>query len=136
MDYTGMSPEAIRALGSISYNQGLMSLLYLGLIFFFVLGVIEIIRRVRKSKQYRQFKSDMFVAARIGQLAEKYKLDLEKEEISFKKWSKKEKRENTKMELDDVIEEDLSDRIAEDKFNLDAKSTKADTTKKDAAGKK
>jgi hypothetical protein len=122
MDYTGMSPEAIHEVGLIIGNTNWMGFIMFAAVLIFFMTIFAIICEVRNSKKYRKFKTDMYVSAKIGQYAEKDGLSLEEEELKYKMWCKRDRR--TYMELDQVVEDDLSERIAEDKMNLDNKITK------------
>ena len=67
----------------------------------------------RKSKRYRQFVTDMYVAGKIKILANKDGVKITEEEEDFKAWSKKDKVRNREYNLDDAIEEDLIEKIEE-----------------------
>ncbi len=83
---------------------------FLVLVIFFIL--IEL-SKDRKSKVYRKQITDMYVASKTRQLAERDKLNIPLEEERFKGWLKKERVNEKGYELDDEIEEDLKDRIKE-----------------------
>ena len=120
MDYTYMSVDAIRAVGDINMISGILGFLGVILILIVVLNFFKWminLGELRKSKKYRKYLTDMFVAAKTRKYAKIDELDLDAEDIKFMNWSKK-KRSQT-LELDNIIEEDLSDRIAEDKFKAD-----------------
>ena len=67
----------------------------------------------RKSKKYRKFVTDMYVAAKTRFLANEDSLDLDVEEKNFKSWSKRARRENPEYDLDNSIEDELMDRVDE-----------------------
>jgi len=66
-----------------------------------------------KSRTYRKFLVDMYVAAKVKHLAKKDNLDLAVEAIDFKLWRKKEKLTETNMGLDNSVEEELKEKLAE-----------------------
>jgi len=65
----------------------------------------------RKTKQYREELSDMYVAAKIRQIAAKETIDLGLEHQYFRKWEKKNKSEEGYQGFDDVVEEDLKEKL-------------------------
>ena len=83
------------------------------LTFAFVLTGLSIVFKIRKSQKYRKEVADFYVASRIRQLANEDKLDLDKEEIRFKVWSKREKLKTKDFDLDSTIEGDLIERVSE-----------------------
>jgi len=87
------------------------------LIVFLTISVIAIVLMAlftgRKSRQYRKEVMDLYVTAKIKSLAVGDSLDLVVEYESFKKWCKKKKLEYSNFELDDVIEEEIKERISE-----------------------
>ncbi len=122
MDYTGLSPEAIHEIGLINSTSNFYTLLVFMLIFGMIAVVIEALVYIRKSKKYRQFLADMFVAGKIRQYAENDKINLDDENMNFMNWSKK--KRNEMLSLDSSIEADLQDRITEDKLKIDKKTNK------------
>jgi len=80
-------------------------------IFLIIVLVLSSIIMSSKSRKYRKFLADMFVAAKIRKLAKTEELDLVSEADSFKLWSKKERLEYT--DLDNSIEDELKEKIAE-----------------------
>ena len=80
---------------------------------FLLFIVVASILNTRKSKQYREVLSDMYVASKIKQLAKKDDLDLNAEFESFKKWEKKHRLSDEKLSLDNAVEEDLKSQLAE-----------------------
>ncbi len=66
-----------------------------------------------KSYYYRKYLTNMYVAGRIRQMADKDKLDLTKEEEAFLKYDSLSKRRRL-YDLDRMIEEELAERISED----------------------
>lgn len=89
-------------------------------IFAFV-AIIEKSTRTRESKNYRRFLSDMFVSAKIRELAKDESLNLEQEEESFKKYMKKEKRKTENYNIDDAVEEDLIDKVGKETVKKETK---------------
>jgi uncharacterized membrane protein len=63
----------------------------------------------RKSKSYRRDLTNLYVAGKIKQVADKEGINLTEEFENFKKYCKKKKMED--WSLDYVIEEDLKDQI-------------------------
>lgn len=80
---------------------------------FFIIGILAWATNVRKSKQYRQFITDMYVAGKIKILADKDGIKITEEEEDFKAWNKKDKVRNREYNLDDAVEEDLIEKIEE-----------------------
>jgi len=71
----------------------------------------------RKTTLYRKEMVDLYVAGRIKQFAKEDNIDLDAEYESFKKWRKKREMEsyiNDVVELDDVVEGELKDKITEE----------------------
>ncbi len=88
-------------------------------IFFLVILVIVIaIFHVRKTKQYRREVSDLYVAGKIRQIAEKDGVDLAEEKLAFLDWSKREKLSQKDYNYDDSVEEEMKGKIEEDIGNL------------------
>lgn len=112
MNFEYMSVEQIYAIGSVINSQQLMG--FLGVLgFVLIISVIfSSCGKLRKSKEYRQFKADMFVAAKIDKLAKKEGLCLAKENQKFLAWTKRDR--NQMIDLDNAIEEDLKDKINKD----------------------
>ena len=79
----------------------------------FIFGLLVWAFKKRKSQRYRKEVTDFYVASRIRQLAGEDKLDLDKEEIRFKVWAKREKLKTKDFDLDSTIEEDLIERVSE-----------------------
>ncbi len=67
---------------------------------------------MRKSKKYRKFLADMYIAAKIKVLAKNDDLDIEEENESYKAWCKKEKLSNRDYDLDNTIEEELIEKVS------------------------
>ena len=70
---------------------------------------------IRKSKQYRKEIMDMYVAAKTKVLAKADGLNLDEEYESFKRWMKKKRMEDSNLDLDDTIEEELKEKIRQEK---------------------
>jgi hypothetical protein len=94
------------AVGSLIFTIVLSAMLFLGFC---------VLISTRKSKEYRKVITDMYVAAKTKLLAKEDGLDLANEYEDFKKWSKKERMNNSCMDLDTAIEEELKQRVAEPK---------------------
>ena len=87
-------------------------LLLSGLLFIFIGMVIGVaIAANRKSKQYRKYLTDMYVASRIREITKEDGLDINAEEIAFKSWYKKEKIERHGFDLDNSVEEELIEKV-------------------------
>ena len=78
------------------------------LIVFLLAGLIP-----SKTRRYRRELTDLYVAGKIRQLAEKDKVDLDKEYRVFRKYSKKRRAEE--RALDDTIEMEMQDKIVDNK---------------------
>ena len=76
----------------------------------------------RRSESYRKQLMDMYVAAKIKFLAKSDNLDIVEEFESFKKWCKKQNLDD--KDLDQVIERDLKERVAEQESKKAPKETK------------
>lgn len=88
-----------------------IAILLLGIILgCLILGGI-IIARIRRTKNYRNVLTDLFVAGKLKQLAEKHKIDLDKEFIDFIKWEKKHKK--YEYSIDAVIEAEIKEQLDE-----------------------
>lgn len=81
----------------------ILVLFFTGLVFFMLFTP-------SKTKLYRRYISDMYVSGKIKQFAEKDKINLVEEAKSFKKWRKT--SELYTKDLDNVVEEELKERIA------------------------
>ena len=69
----------------------------------------------RKTQKYRKELTDMYVAGRIRQFAEKDKINLDKEYAAFRVWNKKRKaEEKSYKDLDYNIESQMIDNLNED----------------------
>lgn len=86
------------------------------IIFLVILIISSAITYVRKTKKYRKELSDLFIAGKIRNIAKEENIDLFEEEKRFKSWSKKNKMENRTYEIDDVIEEELNEKIRDSHF--------------------
>lgn len=73
--------------------------------------LVEIFHKSR-SKIYREYLTNLYVAARIRQLAVRDKIDLNEEDRNFCKYHKMSEKERMK-DLDMAIEQELMDKIAE-----------------------
>jgi len=86
-----------------------------GLMIFFIAMSMLIYETLglRKSTVYRKNLSDLYVAAKIRQIADKDSVDLNEENENFKKWSKKQRMSG--VELDAIVEMELQEKITESK---------------------
>jgi len=82
---------------------------------------IALIFSKRKTKRYRIELADMYVASKIRQIADKENVDLGKEYQQFRLWNKKNKLEEGYYGFDDVVEEDLKEKL--NLVLIDKKST-------------
>jgi len=83
---------------------------------YFVIAVIILIfilewTSPRKTQRYRKELTDLYVAARIKQIAAKDNVNLELEYEAYKKWRRNRRRED--HDLDESIEDDLKDKLEE-----------------------
>jgi len=120
--YEMMSSTKMQYLLQLDSQQFAHALIYLIVIIFGIALLLSWCSRnsqPRNSKKYRQFLADMFVSGKIRKYAESDKIDLVEEDRAFRMWSKKQIARY--MSFDSAVEEDLKDRIAEDKFKFDKK---------------
>lgn len=122
------SLEVVKAVLDHQFSTYIISgLITLSVIFLFYMIVIRLIM-VRKTKEYRKVMADLFVVGKIRKLADEEYVDLEDEEVNFKKWLKKIKLSDSRYELDDVIEEEMKEKISES--SLSKKEVKQKIPKK------
>ena len=62
-----------------------------------------------KTKRYRISLTDLYVAGKIRQLADKDKIDISEEFEAFKSWTKKRRIEE--QALDETIEKEIQEKI-------------------------
>jgi len=88
---------------------------YMGLLLIILLLVVVLVvyslTRPSRSRIYRWELTNLYVAAKVKQFAKKDNIDLTDEYEAFKKWCKKRLMED--KSLDDTIEQELKDKIAE-----------------------
>ena len=74
--------------------------------------LIVVINYVNKTKShwYRKFVTNLFIAGKVRQIAEKEKVDLEIEYLQYLKYSKL-ADEKKRMDIDDEIEMKLADEL-------------------------
>ena len=84
---------------------------------FVVVALFFSILEVRKTKKYRKQIVDMYVSSKTKKLAKEEGLDLEAEYECFKVWNKRDRRKREGFELDDAVEEDLMEKVGEEKKN-------------------
>ena len=102
-----------------SYYAGSAVYSFLTLIcfFFFIIILVNICREKRKSKKYREILSDMYVSAKIREIAKDENISLDDEYKTFLKWCKKTKYED--WSYDNVIEAELKEKV-ETKLNKES----------------
>ena len=102
------------------FSSGLSSGLLVGFIFGSVLVAILLsLGSAGKTKRYRKDLTNLYVAGRIRQIAEKDNINISDEYEVFKKYLKKNKMED--WDLDVSIEEELKDKIGEEKKEVKVK---------------
>ena len=90
--------------------SGMVSGFVVGIVF---AGILFIILGNRRTKRYRKDLTNLYVAGRIRQIAEKDNINISDEYEVFKKYLKKNRMED--WDLDVSIEEELKDKIGEKK---------------------
>lgn len=105
-----------------SLISGILSFMTLKLVIGFAIFAmiflwITSLVKTRLTKSYRKEVGDMYVTAKIRDIAYKENLDLNDEYETFKKWCKKKKRDSTISDYDDVVEDELKEQV-EDKLAL------------------
>ncbi len=68
--------------------------------------------RLRPTQYYRKVLMDLFVVGKIKEFAKEGKINLAKEEADFNNWTRK--RRLTDVDLDNVIEEEIKEKISEE----------------------
>ena len=71
--------------------------------------------RLRPTQYYRKVLMDLFVVGKIKEFAKEGKINLAKEEADFNNWTRK--RGLTNVDLDNVIEEEIKEKISEGNLN-------------------
>jgi len=84
--------------------------------------IVQAIFGSRKSQQYRKLLNDLYVSATIRKFADEDGIDLEVEDINFKRWLKKAKI--TYQDVDLVIEDELKEKISDKNLKKTEKSNK------------
>lgn len=102
------------AVATINYleTQSMNSLIISLFIIFVVYMIFSSIVRKRRSKQYREFLGDMYVAGKIRKYASADDINLANEASGFKLWSKKKELEWN--QFDEVVEGEMKERIIDD----------------------
>ena len=77
----------------------------------FVLGFVIVIFGKRCTKKYRQEVSDMYVSSKIRDIANNGGLDINAEYNNFKQWNKDKKLDENEFSYDDVVEEELQEKV-------------------------
>ncbi len=70
--------------------------------------------KLRPTQYYRKVLMDLFVVGKIKKFAKDADITLAEEEVDFNKWSKKQRLTN--VDLDNVIEEEIKEKISEESF--------------------
>jgi len=92
----------------------------MGMMIFFVaiaFGIISLTCALqpRKTQNYRKELTDLYVAGKIRQYADKDKIDINKEYAAYKIWNKKRKaEEKSHRDLDYNIESQMIDNLDEE----------------------
>jgi len=97
-----------------SYYTGMDPLGFLLGIFVIVavIGLLAAVFGPTKARRYRRELADLYVAAKIKEIAAKENISIPAEYECFKLWCKKKKIED--LSLDSVIAEELKDKVTED----------------------
>lgn len=96
-------------LSSVAFIPSIIFSLGFILVIFFLL-------ETRRSKKYRRELGDFYVAAKIREIANNEELDLNLEYERFKAWIKRRRLEDKRFDFDEVVEEELKEKV-EDKLN-------------------
>ena len=89
-------------------------LFYMSIALAIIIAAVELIPR-RKTQNYRKELTDLYVAGKIRQYADKDKINLDKEYAAYKIWNKKRKsEERATRDLDYNIESQMIDNLNED----------------------
>ncbi|MCH7519551.1 MAG: hypothetical protein IH964_11075 [Candidatus Dadabacteria bacterium] len=94
-------------MGGYIYNLALVALTIT-----FIWAILKIVG-VSSSKYYRKYLTNLYVAGRIRQMADKSKVDLDKEEKEFIKYESYSNKSRIR-DLDDKIEADLMEEVEKD----------------------
>lgn len=78
----------------------------------------------RKSYDYRKYLTNLYISAKVRELAKKESLDLVTEEKNFLKYDKFNNKHRIR-DLDDKIEQELMDKIEDKKQTKESKEEKA-----------
>ncbi len=92
----------------------LVFLLILGAIF---IGAIIANSSLTRTRRYRRELADLYIAAKIKQIASKDKIDIPEEYECFKKWVKRGRIED--QALDTTIKEELQEKITEGRKDME-----------------
>jgi hypothetical protein len=104
--------EAVGQYFNYLENQSWISLL-LGV--FFLVAIVTFVGSIiekRKTKIYREDLTNLYVAGKIKQIAEKDSIDLKKEVKEFRKFEKL--MSSSYKELDKVLEDEMKEKIQDD----------------------
>ena len=108
--------------GYYAVEAAMYSFLGVAVVLTFIAIMIAIACEKRKSKKYREVLGDMYVAAKIREIAKDEDISLDNEYKDFLKWCKKKKYEF--WTYDSVIEGELIEKVEtkldkKDKLNLE-----------------
>lgn len=90
----------------------LIALLFSGALFLMALGwLISITQKAKREKTfiYRKNINDFIIVGKLRQLAEKHKVDIDKEHLLYKKFMDTEKTKS--KDIDDKIEESMNKEL-------------------------
>jgi len=77
-----------------------------------IIGLAAVVLLPTKARRYRRELADLYVAAKIKEVAAKENINIPAEYENFKLWCKKGRMED--FTLDSVIAEELKDKVTED----------------------
>lgn len=97
-----------------AYESMFYSWLMVVTIIFAFLILCAIALEKRKTKKYREMLSDIYVSAKIREIAKSENINLDDEYVTFLKWYKRRKYED--WAYDSVIEAELKEKV-EEKLN-------------------
>ncbi len=95
------------------YEQYFIGMLVFVIVWLSFIAVICHALEVRKTKKYRRELGDLYVAAKIKKIAKGENLDLEAEKELFMVWNKKNRVRDVNKNYDDVVEDEMMEKVAE-----------------------
>ena len=111
------------------YEQFLVGMIIFVIVWLSFIAMILHAFEVRKTKRYRRELGDLYVAAKIKDIAKGEDLDLEAEKELFIAWNKKNKVRDKEQNYDDVVEDEMMEKVAEVVNPKAKKETKKETKK-------